>query len=141
MQSLIGRETKATRVKDLNQAVAPNPLAKDELVEQEQQAVLAEESGSPQGDGREGEESTGSKLEAALDGSADGVLLPQASSHCRGQAKKRTARRALRLAYEQHPEEISSLIERLMYEHLHYCTPQSLQECLYRHCAWVDRSV
>lgn len=61
----------------------------------------------------------GSKLGAALDAhpgsSSDGPL--------HGVGKRAAAtRRALRAAYEDHPEEISSLIEKLMYEDLHSTT-------------------
>eukprot|EP00435_Cladocopium_sp_Y103_P061520 s652_g23.t1 len=134
MQALIGQGRKAAKVPDLNQRVKPNPLSEDEEpVYEEQEAAMGEESGL--GEGRQMAETLSrltaimemltedkkkkaqaSKLETALDGVATSSGDPLQAA---GSGKKNAiARRALRTAFEDHPQEIYALIEKHMAEDL-----------------------
>ena len=135
MQALIGHGTKATKVKDMGKPLQPDPLSEDD-VEHLEEADAEEEYGL---DGKDPvaasltkltslmqiltddkvKRASTSKLEQALDGGASA----SADHPLQGTGKKTaTARRALRAAFENSPEEISNLIERLMLEDLHSST-------------------
>ena len=128
MQKLVGQGTKASKVKDMNKKVNPSPLSEDE------QVVEDEYGGTPEGYGLEPadpmtatlhkltsiveiladdkkKKAASSKLETAL----DGVASSSADNPLQGTGKKAAAaRRALRGAFQDHPEEIFGLIEKLM---------------------------
>lgn len=133
MQRLIGSNSKAANLKDLNTKVKPDPLSEEEDGG-EAEAQAADDAGlvSQPGDpvhhalqkltaimevltiDKKKRTST-SRLDMALD-SASASGSDQFSI---GAGKKSAAaRRMLRTVYQEHPEEISAVIERLMYEDL-----------------------
>ena len=135
MQALIGHGKKVTKVKDMSPMVQPDPLSEEEVGDLYDQNVADEpglDSQDPVAasltkltslmqiltDDKVKKAST-SKLELALEGG----LAIAAEPPLQGIGKKAaSARRALRAAYENAPEEISSMIEKLMLEDLHSAT-------------------
>ena len=134
MQRLVSQPGKTAKTKDLNPNVVPmDPLSEDEelqLVHQEEDAGLGEETSKPSpGSGalerlativdllteEKRRKATSTQLENALE--ATGASTTDPPLHGAGK-KAAAARRALRNAFEQRPEEISSLIEKLMFEDL-----------------------
>eukprot|EP00435_Cladocopium_sp_Y103_P052193 s1798_g16.t1 len=132
MQSLLHQNTRATKVKDLNQKVSPDPLSENDAVQEEEEELVPADAGlgerSPIAstlskltsivemltDERQ-KKTTASKLETALDGGASG----SSDVPLYGSGKKAAqARRALRSSFEESPGDISALIEKLMYEDL-----------------------
>eukprot|EP00435_Cladocopium_sp_Y103_P051693 s1247_g16.t1 len=135
MQKLMGRGAKTTRVKDMNAKIQPT----DHLSEDDGPEVVedvGEESGLGAADpyaaslakltsivdlltAEKQKKALTSRLETALDTGAG-----SSSDHpLQGTGKKAAAaRRALRSAYEEHPEEIYLLIEKLMNEDLNTVT-------------------
>lgn len=131
MQSLMAQHTKATKVKDMNPKVAPDPLSENEGIQEEEEELPPAEYGlgerSPIASTLskltstveyltdEKKKSAVSKLETALDGGATG----SSEVPLYGSGKKAAqARRALRSSFEESPGDISALIEKLMYEDL-----------------------
>ena len=135
MQALIGHGKKGMKVKDMSTFVQPDPLSENEVGDIYDQNVVDESGLAVQNpvassltkltsliqiltDDKVKRAST-SKLELALEGG----LSSSAEPPLQGTGKKAaSARRALRAAYENAPEEISSLIEELMLEDLHSAT-------------------
>ena len=131
MEKLIGQNSKAAVVKDLNKVRLQDPLSEDEdATEMEMQKEDGVGSGAHADpvaqslskltsiiqvltDDRKKKDK--SKLEEAL----DSVGASSTDSLGIGSGKKNAAaRRALRATFEDHPEEIHRMIERLMYEDL-----------------------
>ena len=131
MEKLIGQNSKAAVVKDLNKVRLQDPLSEDEdATEMEMQKEDGAGSGAHADpvaqslskltsiiqvltDDRKKKDK--SKLEEAL----DSVGASSTDSLGIGSGKKNAAaRRALRATFEDHPEEIHRMIERLMYEDL-----------------------
>ena len=131
MQRLIGQNTKAATVKDLNKVRLQDPLSEDEDAK-ELEMQKDDVSGSAVHadpvvqtltkltsiievltDDRKKKDKT--KLEEAL----DSVSASSTDSLGIGSGKKNAAaRRALRATFEDHPEEIHRMVEKLMYEDL-----------------------
>ena len=132
MQKLVGQGTKASKVKDMNKKVNPSPLSEDEQVIEDERYGMPEESGLEPADPMTAtlqkltsiveiltddkkKKAATSKLETAL----DGVASSSTDNPLQGTGKKAAAaRRALRGAFQDHPEEIFGLIEKLMAEDL-----------------------
>ena len=132
MQSLMAQHTKASKVKDMNPNVAPDPLSENDGAQEEEEELLPAEYGlgdrSPIAStlskltsiveyltDEKKKKSAVSKLETALDGGATG----SSEVPLYGTGKKAAqARRALRSSFEESPGDISALIEKLMYEDL-----------------------
>lgn len=135
MQALIGHGKKGVRVKDMSTMVQPDPLSEEEVVDfSDKEAADGSclETQDPVAasltkltslmqiltDDKVKRAST-SRLELALEGGVTSSVDPP----LQGTGKKAaSARRALRAAYENAPEEISALIEKLMLEDLHSAT-------------------
>ena len=135
MQALIGHGKKGVRVKDMSTLVQPDPLSEEEVVHCSDKEVAEGsclETQDPVAaslikltslmqiltDDKVKRAST-SRLELALEGGVASSVDPP----LQGTGKKAASgRRALRAAYENAPEEISALIEKLMLEDLHSAT-------------------
>ena len=132
MQKLVGQGTKASKVKDMNKKVNPSPLSEDEQVIEDEHYGMPDGSGLEQADPMTAtlqkltsiveiltddkkKRAAASRLKTAL----DGVAASSADNPLQGTGKKAAAaRRALRGAFQDHPEEIFGLIEKLMAEDL-----------------------
>ena len=136
MQKLVSRGSKAMKVKDMNPMVHPADfLSEDEVIEGDNAEDQEGDGSADQGPlaaslskltaivdlltSEKVKKASTSKLEVALDSGAG-----SSSDHpLQGTGKKAAAaRRALRSSYEEHPEDISALIERLMNEDLNTVT-------------------
>ena len=133
MQRLIGSNAKAANLKDLNTKVKPDPLSEEEDGgEAEAQAAddagLASQPGDPVHHALQKltaimevltidkkKKTSTSRLDMALDNAG----ASGSDQYSIGAGKKSAAaRRMLRTVYQEHPDEISAVIERLMYEDL-----------------------
>ena len=136
MQKLVSRGSKAMKVKDMNPMVQPADfLSEDEVIEGDNAEDQEGDGSADQGPlaaslskltaivdlltSEKLKRASTSKLEVALDsGAGSSSDLP-----LQGTGKKAAAaRRALRSSYEEHPEDISALIGRLMNEDLNAVT-------------------
>ena len=135
MQALVGHGKKATKVKNVETRLPPDPLSEEEGMDAFGQEA-AGESGLEIQDpvvasltkltslmqiltDDKVKKASASRLELALDGGLSSSVDPP----LQGTGKKAaSARRALRAAYENAPEEISLMIEKLMLEDLHSAT-------------------
>ena len=133
MQRLIGSNAKAAKVKDLNTRVIIDPLSEEEdgaaaAAQAAEGFGLEEEPQDPVHNAlhkltaimevltlEKKKKTPTSRLDTALDN-----LGPAGSeSYSVGAGKKSSAaRRMLRSVYQEHPEEISAVVERLIYEDL-----------------------
>ena len=131
MQRLIGQNTKAAAVKDLNKVQLQDPLSEEEDgLEVEMQKAEECGLGAPADPVAQSLTKLTSIIEvltddrrkkgrSKLDEALDGVGASSTDSLGIGSGKKNAAaRRALRATFEDHPEEIHRMIERLMYEDL-----------------------
>ena len=132
MEMVVSQNVKARKIQDLHHGLALDPLSEHDDAG-ELDAKVADESGSPEHPRDFGsaldrlasimemltedkkKKATSSKLDAALDnaslGGSDATSL--------GSGKKSAAaRRALRNAFQDHPEEIYAMVEKLMFEDL-----------------------
>ena len=152
MQKLVGQGTKASKVKDMNKKVSPIPLSEDEHVIEDEHYSTAEGYGLEPADPMTAtlqkltsiveiltdkkKKATISKLETAL----HGVASSSTDNPLQGTGKKAAAaRRALRGAFQDHPEEIFGLIERLMAEDLTSATVgPGMDRPLISARAWVE---
>ena len=134
MQRLLGNpKGKASKIRDMNPSVVPDPISEDED-EGLRAAQEAEGSGSvppldPMQQALEKltsivhtltldkqKKSAASRIDQALDG-VTGSSLDSTSGLGSGK-KNAAARRTLRSIFNDHPEEVSQVVERLMYEDL-----------------------
>ena len=157
MQKLLASNPKATKMKDINTAlhIATDPLSEEEFNDPAAGAGAAEpgfvETGDPMQDAvqrltsivhllandKKKKKSTGSKLEQALDGIT--ASAADSSSSLGGGKKNAAARRCLRSIFQDHPAEISGVIEKLMYEDLNSMTLGPGQQPLGLNArAWVE---
>ena len=132
MQGLMAQLTKATKLKDLNPNVAPDPLSENDGLPDEEEELLPAEYGlgekSPIAStlskltsiveyltDEKKKKTSVSKLESALEGGSTG----SSDVPLYGSGKKAAqARRAFRSSFEESPGDIAALIEKLMYEDL-----------------------
>ena len=153
MQKLVGQGTKASKVKDMNKKVNPSPLSEDEHVIEDEHYGMPEGSGLEPADPMtatlqkltsiveiltdDKKNAATSKLETAL----DGVASSSTDNPLQGTGKKAAAaRRALGGAFQDHPEEIFGLIEKLMTEDLTSATVgPGMDRPLISARAWVER--
>ena len=134
MQRLLGNpKGKASKIQDMNPSVVPDPISEDED-EGLRAAQEAEGSGSgPSVDPMQQavekltsivhtltldkqKKSAASRIDQALDGVTSSSL--DSSSGLGSGKKNAAARRTLRSIFNDHPEEVSQVVERLMYEDL-----------------------
>lgn len=134
MQRLLGNpKGKATKIQDMNPAVQPDPISEDED-EGLRAAQEAEGSGSgpaldPMQQAVEKltsivqtltldkqKKASGSRIDQVLDGVTTSSL--DSSSGLGSGKKNAAARRTLRSIFNDHPEEVSQVVERLMFEDL-----------------------
>lgn len=155
MESLIAQNQKAARAKDLVDRPRTDPLSEDDVVDPEIDGEpLGEEGGSAEQtsgvdaalvkltsilqlltDDKQ-KKATASKLDLALDGAsgASSELTLQGTGK-----KAAAARKALRSAYIERPEQISQLIEKHMYEDLNsQVLPPGLPPRGLNERAWVE---
>ena len=140
MQRLIGQNSKAAAVKDLNKVSLHDPLSEEE---DGGEAAMQRAEGSGLAAPVDPVVQSLSKLTSIievltddrkkksrtkLDEALDAVGVSSTDSLGIGSGKKNAAaRRALRATFEDHPEEIHRMIERLMYEDLQSRTSISSQ--------------
>ena len=156
MQKLLASNPKAMKMKDINPAlhVVTDPLSEEEAEDPVEDVQAAEsgfvETGDPMQDAVQRltsivhilandkkKKSTGSKLEQALDGVA--TSTGESSSSLGSGKKNAAARRCLRNVFQEHPVEISNVIEKLMYEDLNSMTLGPGQQPLGLNArAWVE---
>ena len=156
MQRLLGSNVKASRVKDVNVNFTMDPLSEEEDAAEEGDQVAA---GSglvqdiPSKDPVHSalhkltsimEVLTNDKMKRTVGSRLDQALDSAASSSGDGQSlgsgrKNAAARRALRTIFQEQPQEISAVIERLMFEDLNSQTlgPGQLPQGLNAR-AWVE---
>ena len=158
MQKLMTAGGKAAKTKDLNMKVKPTDyLSEDEALDSAEELIATANAepglvggGNLSGDAlsrlteivelltdEKKKKASGSLLERALD---VGGGTSSSEAPLQGSGKKAAAaRRALRTAFEERPEEISALVEKLMYEDLNSTTlPPGMPARGLNARAWVE---